>query len=270
VHPEEACYGTLARRVVHPLRFIICDVPQTPKDLYEFSLQGASSDPSIRNEDKAITWGVPELQNHHYCAASSQRRQRGHGQSYSLKADELKVPIVCRQIWDEMSEMVYETCTFAFAKSDNFVNFLSCRKAGLERVRRVLLAPEIATPKSDSLDVSELKWWSLKRLRGVRSLDLWILWQVDPGYKRFEAADAQWLEKKGDGLGAHWEELQSLVKALRRWNLRDASTRVIVDVIGHMGDISPQVKRCMPVAERLQLARQIRGHLLKRKVDEIE
>jgi hypothetical protein len=104
-------------------------------------------------------------------------------------------------------------------------------------------------------------------LKGVRSLDLWIVWQVGLDYKRFEAAEAQWLEKKGNGLGVHWKELQSMVDVFRRWNLRDQSTRVIVDVVGYMGEISPHVQRCMSVAERLQLARQIRGLLLKGRVD---
>ncbi|KAF2444683.1 hypothetical protein P171DRAFT_472707 [Karstenula rhodostoma CBS 690.94] len=236
LHPTKN--NTSARRV-HPLTFNICGAPQTPKVLYELSLQGASSDPSVSEDNRAVTWAAPALQGHDFYVASYRPCTGGHGR---LTA-ELKVPIVCRQMWDEMSETVYETCTFAFTSSNNFFHFLSCRKAGLERVRRVLLGPGISAPLyTDSLDLSDFNWWNLKRLKGVRSLDLWIEWQLGLEYKRVKVGGAQWMEKKGSELEAHWRRLQSMVKLLKRWDLKSELTRVIVDVRGGWADGSVWVQ----------------------------
>ncbi|KAL5379629.1 hypothetical protein DPSP01_008327 [Paraphaeosphaeria sporulosa] len=271
LHPTDKYSTNSARRNVHPLTFSICDAPHTPKTLYELSLQGASSDPSTplpskylsNGEDGASTWAAPELQSHDFCAKSW---QRGTAHHRHLPTDEvLKVPIVCRQMWNEMSDTVYETCTFGFTTSDDFFNFLSCRKAGLERVRKVMLAPEIKTYYSNCLDVSDLTWWSLKRLKGVRSLDLWVVWQIDMDYTRGEGVDTWSMEKKGGELDARGRKLQSLVKQLGRWDLKCDSTRVLVDVRGHGSDVSLWAQRCIPVAERVQLARQVKAGLLRQR-----
>lgn len=252
-------YGNLVlhptRRRVHPLTFCICDAPQEPKHLYELSLQGASSDAGLSEENRAITWAAPELQSYHFCATNRQHQ--------SLVTAELKVPIVCRQMWNEMSETVYETCTFAFTSSDDLFNFLSCRKAGLERVRKVLLSPEINPWYPGCLDASDLKWWSLKRMKGVRSLDLWVVWQLGMNYSRVEVGDGDWMGKKGREMGTCYKTLQNMVKQLRRWDLKSECTRVILDVRGPGGDASSWVQRRLPVNEKVQLAGQIMRALLK-------
>ncbi|KAF9740292.1 hypothetical protein PMIN02_009854 [Paraphaeosphaeria minitans] len=209
LHPTDEYVTDSARCTVHPLTFSICDAPHTPKNLYELSLQGASSDPSVKEEDMSSTWAAPELRSHHFCANSG---DRDHAQHLHLPTDEvLKVPIVCRQMWDEMSETVYDTCTFGFTVSDDFFNFLSCRKAGLARVRKIMLAPKIKDSYTKCLDVSGMTWWSLKRLKGVRSLDLWVMWQMDMEYKRVEVVDTWSMEQKRSELDARGRRLQSLV-----------------------------------------------------------
>ncbi|KAF2650731.1 hypothetical protein K491DRAFT_120026 [Lophiostoma macrostomum CBS 122681] len=159
LHPEPAWTLTSASREIHPLQFTICTSPHTPRDIYALSLLGAAPDDPHR-------WAAHELNSHRFCdpSAKSQHFQRYDVARDRVQMQHLRVPIVCRQMWDEVSEVVYRTCTFAFSHAYNLLYFLGCRKAGLARVQHVLLVPELGAPqKWGSFAPGELRWFSLKR-----------------------------------------------------------------------------------------------------------
>jgi hypothetical protein len=167
-------------------------------------------------------------------------------------------------MWDEMSSVVYQTCTFAFTQEDNFLYFLGCKKAGLACVRRVLLSPGAwAKPYERAFRPGSLKWFSLKRLGAVRSLDLWVTWKGGEGGEKIGTlGGGEWMKYRE--LEGQLKSLQGMVRELRRWELKAEWTRVVVegkdvDKWGYNKSESH-----VPIAERVELARQIRESLLER------
>lgn len=269
LHPTDRNVGDEPRHAVHPLTFKVCDTPHSLKALYEFSLQGPSTDPSVNPEQRASTWAASELQQHHYCA----RRRYSTQRTNHLIDEVLKVPIVCRQMWEEMSETVYETCTFGFSGTEDFFYLLSCRKEGLQRVRKLMLAPEIWSSGTGDQHYSDLTSWDLTCFKGVRSLDLWIVWPLVPEYNPggIERAlawmrgevNSRSVRKMGGGLFGHGKNLDIMVRKLAKWKLKGDSIRVIVDVRDNRINSWQKLERTVAVSTRLELARAVRKKLLR-------
>ncbi|KAF1974885.1 hypothetical protein BU23DRAFT_598172 [Bimuria novae-zelandiae CBS 107.79] len=240
VHPDTDHDSKTARRAVHPLQFKICGSFHTPKEIYDFSLQGALSHPDYWTGESGFMWAAAELQSYHFCSRPG--RSSSCQQMTGFSTDELRVPIVCRQVWNEMSDMVYETCIFAFTNPNTFNSFLSCRKTGLERIRRLLLAPSLGGSRFEAWN---LGWWALGRMKGVRSLDLWVMWQikwnyVQSMYSSIDLGDEDWYEKKKADLTGNLKDLQTILRELR-WDLRPEQTRVVVDVKGSYGEYDRKI-----------------------------
>ena len=242
LHPGNG--GPGAYRLRHPMQFWICEAPYTPQKIYDFSLKVLDEDPEVVTGNSVAFGPKTPLQHYHFCAyVGSYRYCTGSKTA-------LKVPIVCRQMWDEMSETVYETCTFGFANQSYLMDFLSCKKAGLKRVRHILLAPVEMRWWNQSWD---LKWWVLKSLKNLQSLDFWVGW--DPREVGGKIDDESWYWKKNEELSAQKWHLQRILQELR-WTLAPEKIRIVV----HNGE-----ERKLPGAEHLKLAKQIHSILMGKK-----
>ncbi|KAK3203096.1 hypothetical protein GRF29_112g234820 [Pseudopithomyces chartarum] len=245
LHPGSGGPG-IAHRNRHPMQFYICGSPYTPEEIYNFSQNTPDNSPNESNSDTTNLGPRHPLQHYHFCG------HRGMSwQCNTTKPTVFNVPIVCRQMWTEVSKTVYETCTFGFTSQSNFMDFLSCKKAGLERVRHILLSPVEVRFWNHTWN---LQWWVLKSLKNLQSLDLWIGWVSDE--RGGEVNDEEWYGKKIEDIGPQRWALQRVLKELR-WELAPEKLRVVVHSEGTMSG--------MPVAVKLKLAGQIHAILMARK-----
>jgi hypothetical protein len=161
---------------------------------------------------------------------------------YCVKPIAFPVLIVCRQQWDDVSTVVYDTATFALSTPQGFRRFVDGRPQMLERVKRLQLSVDftvyfespptkywdgVAWKVRDGWDPCSIRR-NLGRLPSVRILNLVLrryvcAWSTDQSSRYMDLFNRRGqLTIKLDGHQSvlDFDGLRPLLQALREENLR--------------------------------------------------
>jgi hypothetical protein len=150
----------------HPMVFSVCQEPHTPSSIYSFALQGAV-------EDEPYVWKAPELNDMNvFCPWDSQKCHLAYNPN--IPKPKFLVPLVCRQMWEEVSDIVSKTCIWSFTSPDDWKCFLGTKKNGLEVVRRVSLRIDFGEQTGGKDWATALDPFLMKRLPNLQGVNLWL------------------------------------------------------------------------------------------------
>lgn len=257
----------------HPMAFSVCQGPYSPSSIYSFTLQGAS-------EEDPCRWKAKELDNmDDYCPWNNRNCRLAYYRNVPKPL--FSFPLVCRQVWEEVRDIVGQTCIWSFDSADDWKCFLGTKKKGLECIRHVGLRIDFGADYGSKEWAAVLNPFLMKRLPNLQGVDLWLeratkgmIFSLDT--LRLDAGTVLNENKQPE-----CSRLRAIVRGLKsgvgkgkgqKRRFRDDRTRVIVhDVSWNSRDrrgFSYKTRKWVPdkewisVEERLRLARMVKAALV--------